>query len=126
MIRDYKIMGFIPSSDLDRSRAFYEGKLGMTVEYQDGFAVALIAQGIRVRVTKVGEFKPQRFTVFGWEVPDIEAAVSELSSIGITFQRFNLPDQDEHGIWRSPTGARVAWFQDPDGNNLSVTEFPAP
>ncbi len=125
MLSHNKIMGFIPSSNLDRSRAFYEGVLGMRVLYQDNFAVALDAGGIMVRLTNVGQFTPQKFTVFGWEVPDIDKSVADLKKIGINFQHFGMPDQNAEGIWTSPSGARVAWFQDPDGNNLSVTQFAA-
>ena len=123
MLTQNRIMAFIPSTDLDRSRAFYQKTLGMRVLYQDNFAVALVSGGVMIRVTQVGEFTPQRFTVFGWEVRDIEAAVKKLSARNIAFQHYGMPDQDEQGIWTAPGGARIAWFQDPDGNNLSLTEF---
>jgi hypothetical protein len=76
-----------------------------------------------IRVTHVGKFEPQKFTIFGWEVSDIERAVKKLKSKKIEFLHFGMPDQDESGIWTAPSGARIAWFNDPDGNSLSLTEF---
>jgi catechol 2,3-dioxygenase-like lactoylglutathione lyase family enzyme len=123
MVNDAKIMGFIPSSDLDRSRAFYEGKLALRVLSHDGFAVAFNAGGIMVRVTHVGTFTPQKFTVFGWQVNDVAAAVAALKGVGIEFQRYGMPGQDDQGIWTAPGGAKIAWFLDPDGNVLSLAQF---
>jgi hypothetical protein len=63
------------------------------------------------------------YTVLGWQVPDILAAVGELEARGVPLLRYDGIAQDELGIWTSPTGARVAWFEDPDGNVLSVTQL---
>jgi predicted enzyme related to lactoylglutathione lyase len=76
-----------------------------------------------LRVTKVNELRAQPFTVFGWQVPDMDAAVRELTDAGVTFLSFDGLDQDARGIWTTPGGDRVAWFHDPDGNVLSLTEF---
>jgi hypothetical protein len=81
------------------------------------------ANGIMLRVTNVPEFKPQVFTVLGWEVPDIGGAVADLTQDGVTFERYDFPGQDERGIWTAPGGAQIAWFKDPDGNVLSVTQW---
>jgi len=124
MLTRNRIMAFVPSADLGRSRGFYEGTLGMRVLYQDGFAVALTSGGIMIRVTQVGKFTPQKFTVFGWEVANIEQAVAKLLARGIVFNQYGMPGQDEQGIWTAPGGAKVAWFNDPDGNVLSLTRFP--
>jgi catechol 2,3-dioxygenase-like lactoylglutathione lyase family enzyme len=123
MLVNEKIMGFIPSSNLDRSRKFYEGTLGLQVTSHDNFAVALNAGGIMVRVTHVGPFTPQKFTVFGWQVGDVAASVSTLKNAGIEFQRYGMPGQDDQGIWTAPGGAKIAWFLDPDGNVLSLAQF---
>jgi hypothetical protein len=82
----------------------------------------------------VPDWTPPQFTVLGWEVNDIVAVVKYLASAGIEFQRYPwMKDQDEMGIWTSPSGpdvaavhagARVAWFKDPDGNVLSVAQMP--
>lgn len=115
-----ELVAFLPSTDLDRSREFYEGVLGLELETQDGFACQFRAGTTRLRVTLVEQFSPQPFTVLGWSVADIEAAMAGLP---VDFQRYQQLDQDERGIWAAPGGARVAWFKDPDGNTLSLAQF---
>jgi hypothetical protein len=73
-------------------------------------------------VVKLKEFTPAQFTILGWEVPDAQQAVSELQSRGVTFERYPWAQQDELGVWSAPGGAKVAWFKDPDGNVLSVSQ----
>jgi predicted enzyme related to lactoylglutathione lyase len=73
-----------------------------------------------LRVTVVAALAPQPFTVLGWDVPDIAAAIRELSERGVVFERYDGMEQDAQGAWRAPGGARVAWFKDPDGNTLAI------
>ena len=75
-----------------------------------------------LRVTAVHQVVPAGYTVLGWRVADIEAVVRDLSARGVAFSRFDGMDQDDNGIWTSPGGAKVAWFTDPDGNLLSLTQ----
>jgi len=118
-------VGFIPISDAGRSLAFYRDRLGLRlVAEQLPFAVVLEAGGVMLRLTLVGEVKAQPFTIFGWRVTDAELAVATLTAAGVEFARFPGMPQDELGIWDAPGGARVAWFRDPDGNVLSVSENP--
>ena len=125
MLATTKLMAFAPTRDADKARQFYEGVLGLRVLSQDGFALALDANGIMLRVTIVpAGFKPQQFTILGWEVPDIAKAVSALKKQGVQFERYGLPTQDAEGIWTAPGGAKVAWFKDPDANILSLTQMP--
>jgi hypothetical protein len=77
-----------------------------------------------LRLGMAKDLPPARGTVLGWQVPDIKAAVQELEQAGVRFERYGGMRQDELGIWTAPTGARVAWFKDPDGNVLSVSEHP--
>jgi catechol 2,3-dioxygenase-like lactoylglutathione lyase family enzyme len=123
MLGSTRVVAFIPTRDFQRSRAFYEGALGLRVVSEDSFALVLDAKGIVIRVTKVPEFNPQQFTILGWEVPDIEKYVSGLGEKGVAFERYGFPSQDERGIWSAPGGAKVAWFKDPDGNTLSLTQY---
>jgi catechol 2,3-dioxygenase-like lactoylglutathione lyase family enzyme len=120
-----KLVAFAPTVDPAKARAFYEGVLGLRlVADEKPFALVFDANGIMLRVTTVHELKPQQFTILGWHVADIEATVDRLSAAGVTFERFKgMNDADPRGIWNSPSGARIAWFKDPDGNVLSVTEF---
>lgn len=125
ILRTGKLVAFAPVTDAARARAFYEGVLGLRlVEDEKPFAMVFDANGTMLRVTPVGEFKPQPFTVLGWEVERIETTVERLMAAGVTFLRFpGMNDGDALGIWTAPGGARIAWFKDPDGNVLSVTQF---
>jgi catechol 2,3-dioxygenase-like lactoylglutathione lyase family enzyme len=120
------VITFAPTTNLEKARAFYEGVLGLRlVTDEKPFALVFDANGTMLRVTPVHELTPQPFTVLGWRVVDIESTVDRLTSAGVEFQRYKgVNDTDPRGIWNSPSGARVAWFKDPDGNVLSVTEFP--
>jgi len=120
-----ELIAFAPTTDAARARAFYEGVLGLRlVSDEKPFALVFDASGTMIRVTTVPELKPQPFTILGWRVADIEATVDRLAAAGVEFQRYKgMNDSDPRGIWNSPSGARVAWFKDPDGNVLSLTEF---
>jgi catechol 2,3-dioxygenase-like lactoylglutathione lyase family enzyme len=125
MLASHKIMAFAPTLDANKARPFYEGALGLTVLSQDNFALAVDAAGIMLRVANVPPtFKPQPFTILGWQVPDIAEAVAALKTKGVHFESYGLPTQDAEGIWTAPGGAKIAWFKDPDGNILSLTQFP--
>ena len=122
MLGTTDIVAFVPTADYDKSRAFYEGILGLTFVKNDGFAMVLDANGIMVRFTKAPSFKPAAGTILGWNVPDIEAVVAALQERGVQFERFGFFEQDALGIWTAPSGDKVAWFKDPDGNVLSVSQ----
>lgn len=116
-------VAFVPSTDLDRSRSFFEEILGFPVVEQDRFAVVLDAGPLTIRVTYVGpEFTVQPFTVLGWEVGDIQADMAGLVERGVTFLRVGALDQDAAGVWTAPDGTHIAWFQDPEGNTLSLSQ----
>ena len=118
------VIGFIPTRDAEAARRFYEGVLGMRFVSDDKFAVVLDAEGTMIRVVRAGDFTPQRFTIFGWEVDDIAEAVEDLRAAGVQFENYGLPGQGEDGIWHPPGGDQVAWFKDPDGNVLSLSQHP--
>jgi len=119
----FDVMAFAPTTDAARAVAFYRDTLGLTLIGQDGFAAAFDAHGIMLRVTSVPKpLTPQPFTVLGWKVPDIATAVTGLAAAGVEFDRY-MDSQDELNIWTAPGGAKVAWFKDPDGNILSITQF---
>ena len=82
------------------------------------------ADGVMVRVTDVGEFQPAHYTVLGWQVRNIQDAIQELEPKGLSFSRFPGIEQDNQGVWCAPGGSKVVWFKDPDGNILSLTQFP--
>lgn len=124
LLGDCDVMAFAPTCDQARAIEFYRDKLGLRLISQDGFAAVFDANGITLRVSSVPQpLAPQPFTILGWKVPDIAAAVRSLESAGVIFERYPQIPQDELGIWAAPGGAKVAWFKDPDGNILSMTEF---
>ena len=125
MLRSADVIAFVPTRDPARARAFYEHTLGLKFVSDDQFALVFDANGVTVRIANVSsvkEFKPAPFTILGWEVAEIQKSVRELTKKGVVFERFPGMDQDQLGIWDSPSGARVAWFKDPDGNILSITQ----
>jgi catechol 2,3-dioxygenase-like lactoylglutathione lyase family enzyme len=126
ILGDSKLVAFIPTRDMTQGRAFYEAVLGLRLVSDDApFAQVFDANGTMLRVTAVGEFTPDPFTVLGWQVDSIENTAERLAASGITLLRYTgMNDNDPQGIWTSPAGARIAWFHDPDGNVLSITEFP--
>jgi catechol 2,3-dioxygenase-like lactoylglutathione lyase family enzyme len=119
MLGALNIIAFVPTRDTQQARAFYEGVLGLRFVKDDGFALVLDANGIMVRVAKVPQFTPAQFTILGWQVSEIENFVKALSKKGVRFERFGFL---ELGIWTAPSGDKVAWFKDPDGNTLSVSQ----
>jgi catechol 2,3-dioxygenase-like lactoylglutathione lyase family enzyme len=122
MLGDKKIIGLIPITDAARATAFYSEKLGLKFVSEDPFAVVFDANGNMLRLTKVKEFTPQPFSILSWEVPDIEAAARELTASGVKFERYGFFEQDDLGIWTAPDRTKVAWFLDPDGNNLGIVQ----
>jgi catechol 2,3-dioxygenase-like lactoylglutathione lyase family enzyme len=118
-------VAFVPTRNPARARAFYEGTLGLRFVSEDPFAVVFEANGVMIRaanVSNVKDFKPAPFTILGWLVIDIAKAVRGLNKKGLSFERFQGMDQNALGVWSSPSGAKIAWFKDPEGNLLSVTQ----
>jgi catechol 2,3-dioxygenase-like lactoylglutathione lyase family enzyme len=122
MLNSAGLIAFVPTTDFDKARSFYEGVLGLKFVRNDGFALVMEANGTTIRIAKVGKFTPAAFTVLGWEVEGIQDTVAAMEKKGVKFERFPGLEQDALGIWTAPGGAKVAWFKDPDGNILSVSE----
>jgi len=123
MLGKQTLVAFLATTDSARARAFYEETLGLSLISDDPFALVFDAHGTSLRIQKVATLQPHPFTALGWAVADIQAVVAALKQKGVTCVRFPGMDQDAHGVWASPSGARVAWFEDPEGNLLSLTEF---
>jgi len=122
----WKLMAFVAAADLGRARVFYEGTLGLRVVAEEQFALVLDAHGTMLRVSKVEHPSIAPYTVLGWIVDDIAAEVDALAARGVGFERFTIPGfvQDAREVWTAPDDTRVVWFKDPDGNLLSLTQFP--
>ena len=123
MLGNSKLVAFVGTRDAERARAFYRDKLGLTLASEDKFALVFDAGGTMLRVTMVEEMSTAKYTVLGWQVADIKSAVQALGRKGVQFERFEFLKQDELGVWTAPSGAQVAWFKDPDGNLLSVSQM---
>lgn len=117
-----KLIGFAPITDVDRARAFYEGVLGLTFVFDDGFALVFHSGANMLRLVKMPKVDPAPFTILGWESSNITADVRDLAGRGVEFLRFTFLEQDAAGIWAAPSGDRIAWFKDPDGNTLSLSQ----
>ena len=122
MLSAGKLIGFVPTTDSTRSRKFYEGKLGFRFLSDDQFALVMQAGESMIRIAKAGKFTPAQYTVMGWEVTDIETTVKWLTGRGVIFEKYPFVQDQEHGIWTTPNGDKVAWFKDPDGNVLSLSQ----
>jgi len=122
MLAAGKLIGFVPTRDSKRSREFYEGKLGFHFVSDDQFALVMQAGDSIIRIAKAGNFTPAQYTVMGWEVTAIEAIVKWLTGRGVAFEKYPFVQDRELGIWTTPNGDKVAWFKDPDGNVLSLSQ----
>jgi catechol 2,3-dioxygenase-like lactoylglutathione lyase family enzyme len=124
MLDQKKLVAFIPSRDPKKAKSFFVDVLGLRLVSEDSFAVVVDSGGIAIRlvdVSSVKGFKPAAFTILGWSVDDIQQTVRGLRERGVTFERYPGMALDDLGVWTAPSGAKVAWFKDPDGNVLSVS-----
>ena len=124
-LNDARLVAFVPITQPARALAFYRDVLGLELVEESPFAVVLDAGGTTLRLTPVDDLRPQPFTVLGWTVDDVTAAVRDLAARGAVMTRYGGMEQDADGVWTTPAGARIAWFTDPDGNTLSLTQLPA-
>jgi catechol 2,3-dioxygenase-like lactoylglutathione lyase family enzyme len=123
MLESSEVIAFAGASDLRQARLFYEQTLGLPVIEHNDFACVFDANGTMLRVTAVTEVARPGYTVLGWRVADIAATVRGLTARGVAFMQYDGMDQDDNGVWTTPAGDKVAWFADPDGNVLSLTQF---
>jgi catechol 2,3-dioxygenase-like lactoylglutathione lyase family enzyme len=122
MLASMNMMGFVLTKDYEKARAFYEGKLGFEFVSLDQFALVIQAGKSMIRIVRVPTFTALQSTVLGWEVDDIETIVDWLTKRGVVFEKYPFVQDKERGIWSAPGGNKVAWFKDPDGNVLSVSQ----
>jgi catechol 2,3-dioxygenase-like lactoylglutathione lyase family enzyme len=122
MLSKAKLTAFAATAQPGRAKAFYQKTLGLRLLTDDQFALAFDSNGVQLRIQKVEKVEPPPFTVLGWEVSSIRRAMTTLSRSGVAFERYTFLEQDEAGVWTAPSGTKVAWFKDPDGNLLSLAE----
>jgi catechol 2,3-dioxygenase-like lactoylglutathione lyase family enzyme len=122
MLASGRLIGFVPTKDSKRARDFYEGKLGFQFVSDDQFALVMQAGENMIRIAKAKDFTPAQYTAMGWEVTDVEAMVKWLNGRGVKFEKYSFVEDRELGIWTTSNGDKVAWFKDPDGNVLSLSQ----
>ena len=125
MLGTSALTAFLATANAKDCKAFYAKTLGLRFVEQDQFAIVFDAGGVPLRIQKVDSVKPHPFTSLGWQVKSIRRVVTALSKRGVAFERYAFMDQDDRGVWLAPSGTSVAWFKDPDGNLLSISESPA-
>ena len=118
----FDLVAFVHVTDLTRARAFYDGVLGLTLTEDTPIALVFDAHGTTLRVTLVEGHMPLAGTTLGWQVDDIAVSIGALTARGVEFTRYEGMEQDDLGVWNTPGGDQVAWFPDPDGNTLSLTQ----
>jgi catechol 2,3-dioxygenase-like lactoylglutathione lyase family enzyme len=123
MLSASPIVAFVATTDPSRAKAFYRDVLGLLLISEDEYALVFDAHGTMLRVAIAGEVVLAPYTVLGWQVDDIDATVRGLAAKGVKFERYAWMEQDDLGVWSAPSGAKVAWFKDPDGNLLSVNQY---
>ena len=124
-ISDAPPVCFILTADREKAKIFYGGTLGLRQTGDDPYATSYDLGGTLLRLTSVEGHVAGQHTVIGWIVPDVSAAVADLKARGITFCIYEGFGQDADGVWSDPgSGTRIAWFNDPEGNNLSLTQLP--
>lgn len=120
-----RMVGFVLTAKPDEAKLFYSNVLGFRFIKDDGFALVFDAHGTMIRLAKVQNHAAAQGTALGWEVADISATVRDLTAAGARFERYEFMQPDGQGIVTFPGGDRVAWFKDPDGNVLSVSQHVA-
>ncbi|MBM1106949.1 VOC family protein [Aurantibacter crassamenti] len=123
MLKEPTITAFLPTSKTEQSKQFYINTLGLKLVSENIYALEFEGKGAFLRITVVEKFNPHPFTVLGFKIKEIESQVKSLNKKGVKFERYNYFDQDELGIWIAPSKAKIAWFKDPDGNLISLTEY---
>jgi hypothetical protein len=122
MLANKKLKAFIPTVKPGEAKLFYRDILGLKLLSEDNFALEFDANGTLLRVTIVQDLKPHPFTILGWNIDNIVSVIKQLNDKNVFCERYDFLEQDNFGVWTSPNGSKVAWFKDPDGNVLSLTE----
>ena len=117
------VVAFLATSDSHRARTFYESILGLRLAGDEPFALVFDANGVMIRIQKVETVVPAPYTALGWQVADVASTIQRLAANGVVLERYPWLEQNDLGVWRSPSGARIAWFKDPDGNVLALTQW---
>jgi predicted enzyme related to lactoylglutathione lyase len=122
MLTDKKVKAFVATSDSKEAKKFYNITLGFTLISEDPYGLEFEMNNALLRINTVPDHQPQKYTVMGWIVPDVNEAIKSLKKKGVIFEKFEFMEQDEANIWAAPDGTKIAWFKDPSGNLLSIND----
>jgi catechol 2,3-dioxygenase-like lactoylglutathione lyase family enzyme len=120
-----QVVTFLLTQNPDAATTFYRDTLGLSYLHDDGYALVFDMNGVMLRISKVPKFAPAKHTVLGWATSDINLVLAGLVEKGVSFEHYPNMGQDEHGVCTFPGGDKVAWFKDPDGNVLSISQHAA-
>jgi len=123
MLSNASVIAFTATSQPELAKEFYRDRLGLTLIEESPYALVFQSGATMIRVQLFEPFEPHPFTALGWDVADIRQTVAELETRGVPVMRVPYVEQDAAGIWWTPNGDGIAWFKDPDGNTLSLTQF---
>lgn len=122
MLGNEQVMAFVATSKPREALEFYRDVLGLELVSEDAFAIVFQTANATLRIQKTQQHEPLPYTALGWKVGDISVIVKALAARQVPLERFPGLEQDARGMWTAPSGAKIAWFKDPDGNVLSLTE----
>ena len=123
MLSDKNLKAFVPTTKPKKAKLFYRDILGLRLLSEDNYALEFDTNGTLLRIATVPNLTPHPFTILGWNVDDIISVIKQLNNKKVIFERYDFLEQDKLGVWTSPNKSKVAWFKDPDGNILSLTEI---
>ena len=123
MLAKAAVIAFVTVSSPAHALEFYRDTLSLKLVEETPYAMVFDCNGTMLRVAINQQVEPAPYTVLGWHVDNIEATIQAMLKKKIKFQQYGFLEQDDLGIWTTPDGAKVAWFADPDGNILSLTQF---
>jgi len=122
MLDTANLVAFLATARPDESKSFYREKLGLLLVEDDNNHIVFDSNGTLLRIQRVPSHTPSGNIALSWEVDNILSTVASLRAAGIQFERMPGLEQDQNGIWVAYDGTMVAWFKDPDGNLLSLSE----
>ncbi|NKC01482.1 MAG: VOC family protein [Pseudomonadales bacterium] len=124
MLANAELQTLALTADIPTAITFYEEVLGLSLKANSDGAAVFDVGGRDLRVSPVAETSPTEHTVFGFAVADVQGVAEELSSKGVPLVEFQGFPHDQNGLVATPDGSRVCWFRDPDGNLISVVQYP--
>lgn len=124
MLQEPKITALLPTTNPEQSKEFFKNTLGLKLVSEDPYGIEFEGLGSNLRISVVPKFTPHQFAVLGFKIEEINFQVKALTDNGVKFEKYKALNQNELGVWISPGKAKIAWFKDPDGNLLSLTQYP--